>query len=304
MRTELHARLVELATRQHGVVSHEQLDGIGFKPGAIKRMVAAKRLIPKHRGVYAVGHGKLSRLGSLIAAVLACGEDAVLSHRSAAWLWALRPDNRTRVDVTVPRPGQHQRKGIHVHTSQPFDPKDITQIDGIPVTSLARTLLDLAEVVPVDHLAKCIEEAERKRVYNQKAVEDLIQRSPGRRGLKPLTAILADAVLVDPATRKEFERRFQKFLREYRLPRPKRNTLVEGYEVDNVWLKDKLIAELDGFDSHGTRRAFEEDRVRDEKLKLAEYDVIRVTWRRLHTDPEDLANTLRRLLKKSCHHKA
>ncbi len=108
-------------------------------------MIASKRLIPKHRGVYAVGHGKLSKHGSLIAAVLACGEDVVLSHRSAAWLWSLRPDNRTKVDVTVPRPGQSQRKGIQVHTSRPFAKDDVIEIDGIPVTSLARTLLDLAE---------------------------------------------------------------------------------------------------------------------------------------------------------------
>lgn len=299
MRTQLHARLSELASRRHGVVSREQLEEIGFKSGAITRMIAAKRLIPKHRGVYAVGHSKLSRHGALIAAVLACGVDAVLSHRSAAWLWGLRPDNRRRVDVTVPRPGQSQRTGIHVHTSQPFHKDDITEIDGIPVTSLARTLLDLAEVVPVDHVAKCIEEAMRKRIYDHKAVQDLLSRSHGRRGRRPLRLILADAFPIEPATRAELEREFQKLIRTHRLAKPNINTLVEGHEVDAVWLKPKVIVELDGFEGHGTRRAFEDDRVRDATLQLAGYRVIRITWRRLKQQPDEVARTLQELLSRS-----
>ncbi len=280
-------------------MSHAQLEEIGFRSSAIGRMIDAKRLIPKHRGVYALGHGRLSRHGVLIAAVLACGKHAVLSHRSAAWLWGLRPDNRRRVDVTVPRRAGHKRKGIDVHESQPFDPDDITEIDGISVTSLARTLLDLAEVVPLDHLAKCIEEAMRKRIYDHKAVTELLARSPGRRGQKPLRLILNDVVVVDPATRKELERRFQKLLRSHRLPKPERNTLIEGYEVDTVWLKPKVIVELDGFEGHGTRKAFEDDRVRDATLQLAGYRVIRVTWRRLKENPDEVVQMLRALVGES-----
>ncbi|MGZ4200680.1 MAG: DUF559 domain-containing protein [Thermoleophilaceae bacterium] len=197
----------------------------------------------------------------------------------------------------MPRPGRHQRKGIQVHTSGPFHPDDITEIDGIPVTSLARTLLDLAEVVPMDHLAKCVEEAMRKRIYDHRAVFELLERSPGRRGQKPLRAVLTGVVLVDPATRKELERRFQKLLREHRIPKPVRNTLAEGYEVDNVWLEHKLIAELDGYENHGTRKAFEADRLRDANLQLAGYRVIRITWRQLTQEPAEIADLLHRCLR-------
>ncbi len=106
-------------------------------------------------------------------------------------------------------------------------------------------------------------------------------------------------MLVDPATRKELERGLQKLLREHRLPKPVRNTLVEGYDVDAVWLEEKVIAELDGYETHGTRKAFEDDRVRDANLQLAGYRVIRITWRQLKQQPDAVARTLQRLLERS-----
>jgi very-short-patch-repair endonuclease len=168
-------------------------------------------------------------------------------------------------------------------------------MDGIPVTSLPRTLLDLAEVVPQDHVTRAIEEAERKRIFDRKALEELLQRSPGRRGRRPLRAILTDAV-IEPATRAELERRFHQLIQKAGLPKPKINTLVEGFEVDVCWPSHRLIVELDGYETHQTRKAFEDDRERDVALLLAGYRVVRVTWRQLTRQPDQVTSRLRRLL--------
>ena len=287
--------IATLADRQHGVVALWQLFALGIGRGAIEWRIANGRLHPVHQGVYAVGRRKLDWRGVLMAAVLACGPEAVLSHRSAARLWGIRPDNRRNVDVTVPSRGTHRRKGIDAHGARRLDPRDLTKIDGIPVTSLPRTLLDLAEVVPKSHVIRAMTEAERQRIIDVRALEELMARSPGRRGLKPLGEILTDAV-IEPGTREEFEHAFVQFCHAAGLPKPKVNTLVEGYEVDVVWRKGRLIVELDSWAFHRHRKAFEDDRERDIVLALAEYQVIRVTWRQLTRQPAKLAKRLTTLL--------
>src|SRR3954452_20323734 len=137
--------IAELAGRQHGVVALWQLQGLGFGRGAIEWRIAHGRLHRLHLGVYAVGHRKLEWRGVLIAAVRAHGPDAVLSHRSAARLWGIRPDNRRDVDVTVPGRGVRRRPGLHPHGVRKLDQRDVMRIDGILVTTLPRTLLDLAD---------------------------------------------------------------------------------------------------------------------------------------------------------------
>jgi very-short-patch-repair endonuclease len=288
--------LALLAARQHGVVAVWQLRECGVGRGALERRLALGRLHRVHRGVYAVGHRKLQWRGVMMAAVLACGPDAVLSHRSAARLSGVRPDSRRGVDVTVAGSGRRGRPGIDLHAVRALDPRDITRIDGIPVTTLPRTLLDLAEVVPQDHVVRTIEEAERKRIFNRTALEELLARSPGRRGRRPLRSILTDAV-IEPGTREELERRFRQVIREAGLPHPKINTLVEDYEVDAYWPDHKLVVELDGYDTHQTRKAFEDDRERDAVLLLAGYRVVRITWRQLIRKPDEVINRLRRLLR-------
>jgi very-short-patch-repair endonuclease len=226
---------------------------------------------------------------------LACGPKAVLSHRAAARLWGIRPDNRRDVDVTVPSRGAHRRRGIQPHSVRKLDPRDVTKIDGIPVTTLPRTLLDLAEVVPKNHLIRAITEAERQRIIDLNALNELLARSPGRRGRKPLREILTDAV-IEPRTREEFEHAFAQFCHKAKLPRPVVNTTIEGYEVDVLWPASKLIVELDSWAFHAHRKAFEDDRERDIVLALAEYRVIRVTWRQFTREPRKLAARLRALL--------
>jgi very-short-patch-repair endonuclease len=287
--------IAELADRQHGVVAVWQLLELGVGLGAIKYRLAQGRLYFVHTGVYAVGRRKLGWKGVVMAAVLACGPEAVLSHRSAARLWGIRPDNRRDVDVTVPSRGAHRRRGIQPHSVRKLDPRDVTVIDGVPVTTLPRTLLDLAEVVPKSHVIRAMTEAERQRIIDMRALEEAMARSPGRRGLKPLREILTDAV-IEPGTREEFEHAFVEFCHAAGLPKPQVNTLVEGYEVDVVWRKNQLIVELDSWAFHRHRKAFEDDRERDIVLALAEYRVIRVTWRQLTRQPAKLAKRLTTLL--------
>jgi very-short-patch-repair endonuclease len=168
-------------------------------------------------------------------------------------------------------------------------------IDGIPVSTLPRTLLDLADVAPKSHVIRAMTEAEIKGIVDLNALNDLLARSPGRRGLKPLREILVDAA-IDPHTREELEFRFRQLVHNANLPRPVMNTGVEGKLVDVVWKKQKLIVELDSWAFHGHRKAFEDDRERDADLQLADYRVIRVTWRQLTKDPAKVVRRLRKLL--------
>lgn len=288
-------KIAELADRQHRLVALWQLVKMGFHADAVEARVARGRLYRVHQGVYAVGHRQLEWRGVLIAAVLACGPNAVLSHRAAARLWGIRPDNRRDVDVTLPSRGAHHRKGIHPHSVRKLDPRDVTEIDGIPVTTLPRTLLDLAEVVPKSHVIRAMTEAERQQIIDLNALKELLDRSLGRRGRRPLREILADAV-IEPRTREEFEHRFLQLVLDAGLPRPKVNVLVAGYEVDVVWPEQKLIVELDSWKFHRHRKAFEDDRERDVVLALAGYLPIRVTWRQLTKAPARLIQRLRELL--------
>jgi hypothetical protein len=168
-------------------------------------------------------------------------------------------------------------------------------LEGIPVTSVARTLLDLAEVVDLQRLERAFEEADRLRLLDLRAIDDTISRNPGRHGLKTLRALLHSVHPVTE-TRSELERRFVAFCRDAGLPPPSVNAIVEGFEVDAIWTDRRLVIELDSYEFHHTRAAFERDRARDAALQLAGYRVLRLTWRRLSEEPEAVAATIRRLL--------
>jgi hypothetical protein len=287
--------VAELARRQHGVVARWQLDRLGFGPGAIAYRVRTGRLHRLHVGVYAVGHPLVSVRGRWMAAVLAHGPRAVLSHRSAAALWAIRPSAAHRIDVTVPSGTRGRRPGIRVHRTRRLDPEDRVTADGIPVTAVARTLLDIAEVVPPADLERAIEAAEGLRLFDLRAVDEVIARSNGRRGLGPLRRALTDYRPIQ-MTRSELERRFLVLCRAVGLPPPATNAIVAGFEVDVVWHHARLIVELDSRGFHDTQAAFERDRVRDAALLLAGYRVLRVTYRRLVHSPQTVLRELRNLL--------
>ncbi len=292
----LDVLISRLAERQHGVVSLPQLQFLGLSARAVRDRVAAGRLTRIHRGVYAVGHGRLTIRGYWMAAVLAYGPKAVLSHRSAAALHGIRPDNRAKTDVTVPGRSVRQRPGIQVHVSTTLEPADITEIDGIPCTSLARTLLDLAEVIDRQGVERAVSQAEVNRVFDLRAVEDVLVRAAGRRGAAVLRSVLAQydgPTLTD----KELEERFLALCRGASLPSPAVNAWITldggvAYKVDFLWRAERLAVETDGWGSHGTRQAFESDRRRDRRLRLAGWDVVRFTWRDVEHEPGEVTAVL------------
>jgi predicted transcriptional regulator of viral defense system len=291
--------IARLAERQHGVVSLPQLQFLGLSARAVRDRVAAGRLTRIHRGVYAVGHGRLTKRGHWMAAVLAYGPTARLSHRSAAGLEGIRPDNRAKTDVTLPSRSARPRPGIDVHTSTTLVPADVTAIDGIPCTSLPRTLLDLAEVVDERAIAKAVDQAEVLRKFDLRAVNEVLSRAAGRRGAAVLKRVLAEyegPTLTD----RELEERFFALCRSAALPKPAVNewiTLDRGiaYKADFLWRAERLIVETDGWGSHGTRQAFENDRRRDRRLSVAGWTVVRFTWRDVEREPGEVVETLARL---------
>jgi hypothetical protein len=234
-----------------------------------------------------------------MAAVLACGPGALLSHRSAAALWGFRPSAATQIDVSAIGRSRLGQPGILVHLPRHLEDEDSSVREGIPVTSVARTLLDLGQVLRMRDLRRALDEAERLRLFDLRAVERLIARSHGHRGLGMLNTLLADYRGPPPITRSGLERRFLELCYEAGLPPPQTNILVEGYEVDAAWLEHRLIVELDSHGYHGTRAAFENDRVRDAILQAAGYRVIRITDRRMADAPAEVVRLLRALLSPS-----
>ena len=292
-------RIRDLAERQHGVVSLAQLHFLGLSARAVRDRVAAGRLTRIHRGVYAVGHGRLTLRGHWMAAVLAYGPKALLSHRSAAALHGIRPDNRAKTDITVARRSARPRPGIDVHASTTLTAADCTTIGGIPCTSLARTLLDLADVATTRAIERAVNQAEVLRVFDLRAVEEVLSRADGRRGASVLKCVLAryDGPTM---TRKELEERFLALCRRASVPRPEVNAWITlgggiAYEVDFLWRAERLAVETDGWGTHGTRQAFENDRRRDRRLRLAGWTVVRFTWRDVELEPNEVKQALTQL---------
>jgi very-short-patch-repair endonuclease len=287
-----------LAALQHGVASRWQLLLLGLTRRTIEGWIAAGRLHRLYLGVYAVGHRRLTTKGRWMAAVLACGPDAVLSHRAAVALWDLRPapPAGAPVDVTVPGRSRRGQKGIRVHNVRALHDDDRTVLDGIPVTAVHRALLDFAEQARVQQLRLALEAADRRELLDLRRLEQLRARSPGRRGLKPLNAVVA--VLRGPApwTRSELERAFLALIRDAGLPEPQANVLVEGFNVDFWWPEQRLVVEIDSYGFHTDRRRFVSDRFRDTKLQLANCRVLRVTQPRIEPDPRELLSDLTQAL--------
>jgi hypothetical protein len=294
-------QIAKIAARQHGVVSTHQLLDLGLTRSAVNQRVAAGRLHRVHPGAFAVGHPILSREGAYMAAVLACGPGALLSHRSAAALWDLRRSERSRIDVTAPGRRRRAIRRIEAHRSRTLVPRDAARVKNIPCTSVARTLVDLAEVVDLRALERACEQAEILNLFNAEALANALARVRGRHGAPKLRAVLGAAAPGETLTRSELEERFLALCGAAGLPRPEVNAWIpfaggEGAEADFLWRGRGLIVETDGHATHGTRRAFERDRRRDQRLALAGYRVIRFTWRQVARDPGEVAQTVRQLL--------
>lgn len=264
--------VAEIARRQHGAISVQQLREAGLGGNAVFERCRAGRLHRLHRGVYAVGHIAPSKERVWMAAILAMGDGAVLSHRGAAALWELLPSTEGPVDISLPsRNGRRRRQGIHIHRPESLQPEETTRRRGIPVTTPARTLADLRTAVTARELRRAIRQA------------DFLGLPTG------------PDVVVD-RTRSELERRFLWLCRRHRLPAPTVNMPIGGLTVDFCWVEKRLIVETDGYQAHSGRAAFEDDRDRDLKLHALGFEVVHLSYRQVFDRPSEVVAVLKRSL--------
>jgi len=272
------------------MVARWQLLTLGLGEGSIRYRLSIGRLHQVHRSVYAVGHRRLTQQGLWIAATLACGPGALLSHRSAGALWDVCGRGR-QVEVTVVGRAGRSRTQIRIHRAGRLDAEDRAAEGEIPVSSPARTLFDLAEVLDRESLERAFERAERRRLLDLRALDRVRERNPGRRALKPLAALLPSlGPVADLASELEL-------CESEGIELPLTNTLVEGHEVDCLWPAARLVVELDSRAFHAGWVAGERDRRRDLDLKRGGYEVVRVTWRMLDEDTPKLLGLLRSSLR-------
>jgi very-short-patch-repair endonuclease len=263
----------------------------GLSRREIERRLEAGWFVRLHRGVYAVGHTALTRHSHLIAAVYACGPEALASHRAAGWLWGILRGSQP-IEVTAPR-GRKPGKGFVVHRSRLVHDEDRAMRQGIPVTSLARTIVDLADDLKEKRLADAVNEAEVQRLFDLNAVERVLERLPGRKGRHKLMRVLTAYRDVQPFTRSRAERLVFEMCREHGLPTPRVNTWLGSEEVDFYWPDADVVLEFDGGAVHRTTRAFYEDRQRDRSLAARGIHVVRATER---DEPATLAYELKTIL--------
>jgi hypothetical protein len=289
----------ELARRQHMVFGLDQLRQLGLSARAVQKRVCAGRLYRIHHPVYPlVPKALLTREGLCMAAVLACGAGAARSRRSAAALHELRSWGYTRIDVTVPGRSRREHEGVAVHRSTTLTPADVTIVNGIPVTTVHRTLFDLAEVVTARQLERAFDQAEILELLDLKAIQDQLARNPTRPGAKAVRKVLAEHYIGRTATWSENEELLLSITRPLGIPDPDTNRFVilpdggPALRADFVWWEQRVILETDSRKWHLTRRRFEIDRQRDQRLTAAGWRVIRTTWRQMTYRPHELQPVL------------
>lgn len=301
------AQLAATAHDRHAVFSLEELCGLGLAASAVRYRARVGRLHRVHQSVYGlVPLEMLTVRGRYRAAVLACTGSrhaAALSHRSAGDLGGLRACHRRTVEVIVPGRSTHRHDGIQVHRSVNLAPEDITIVDGIPVTTPARTLLDLAAVIPARGLEHALDQAEILRVFDLNELLGQLERNPMHQGAGRLRAALSRYEIGAALTDSELEEAFVAFCPAYGFPLPELHGAIDPGDggvllrPDAVWRGQRVAVEVDGERFHRTRRAFHEDRMRDQRLVAAGWRVIRTTWPQLSERPHELADVLRRLLR-------
>jgi hypothetical protein len=288
--------LAGLASQQHGIVSITQLVAdFGFSRSAVTRAVKAGRLHRLYHGVYAVGHTCLSPHGKCLAAVFACGSGALLSHHSAAWLWGIARWSPVPLNVTAPSP-RRRRPPLRLHYARALTNRDRGEIDRIPVTAMPRTALDLAATLRPRQLMRLLERAEELRLFDLRHFDELLARSHGHPGVGHLRRAL-ESYRPPPFTRSGTERRFLELVIAAGLPRPSTGFVESGYELDMYWPEQRFAVELDTYETHGSRAAFERDHKRQEDLKLEGVEMVRVTGLRLDREPTQVIQRIARLLR-------
>ena len=292
-----------LATTQHAVIALRQCVALGLTKQTVYKRARVGRLFRIHQGVYSlVPRQLLTRYGHWMAAVLACGEGAVLSHRTAAALHQLRATDRVHIEVTVPGATGRARKGIEVHRCTTLSPADVTVVNGIPCTSVARTFLDVGSVLPRRAVERAFDQAEVERVFDLRAIDDVLRRNPTHKGAPVVKSILAEHYIGRTATQSELEEAFLALCRRMGLPAPLVNEWVDlgdgdpAIWADFVWREQRVIVETDGDRFHSSKQARERDTRRDQRVVLAGWKPIRTTWRQVMNRPRELERTLAGLL--------
>jgi predicted transcriptional regulator of viral defense system len=286
-----------LAVAQHGAVEYRHLLVLGFTRHEIRGMVRAGWLHPVYRGVFAVGRRSLPSKGRWMAAVLACGPGALLSHRSAAGLHGLLRTTHSVIDVTVPTERGRDIAGVRTHLSRCLEPHDRTIAHGIPCTSVALTLLDIAAVTNRRQTERACDEAEIQRLVHLQDLQELLERSRGRRGAATLRAVLTEHASGTTLTRSKLEELTLALCRRAQLPAPAVNADAAGasgrvYTVDFLWPQLRVVLETDGYDYHRTRSAIERDRRKQADLVTAGLRVLRSTWRQVEREPDQIGRML------------
>jgi predicted transcriptional regulator of viral defense system len=298
----LDRRICEIAERQHGAIAVRQIAPLGLSASALRDRVAGGRLHRVHAGVVAlVPPAMLTRRGRIMAATLACAAGTAASHRAATTLYELRLAMRRWIDVTTPGSTGRRRPGICVHSGRTLTPADVTVIDNIPCTSLARTLLDIAEDAARREVERALDAAEQQQLLDMRAIDDVLDRADGRRGAKLLRVVLAEHRVGSTLTRNDLEEAFLAIARAIERPPDAVNQWIAfpeggGAEADFVYREQSLIVETDGRDPHTIRKAFNSDRRRDARLMLLGWRVVRFTWQQVTDEPAYVATILRGLL--------
>jgi hypothetical protein len=282
--------MANLAARQYGIVTRDQLNELGYSDRMIDHALQTGRLQAWHRNVFAVGHGGLSRHGLCKAAVMFRGEGALISYQSAIWLWGLEGKLRIPVNVSVRWRG-HGQEAIGLHHCPALRDEDFTTTEGLPVTSVARTLLDYASIARPYRLEFAIDRADRLDILDPAAVDRILDEVRGHRGRGPLAKALT-IYRETGFTRSGGEKKMLAVLAEAGIPRPAVNNFVEGYEVDFYWEHERFGVELDSWEHHRSRRSFEGDRERQENLAMADIETIRITGTRLKHEPRQVAERI------------
>jgi very-short-patch-repair endonuclease len=282
------------ASRQHGLVTREQLRRLGLSNDAILRWSRDGRIHRVARGVYSLGHRNISERGRIHAAALACGPGAIVSHRSAAYLLGIGERSPLVVDVVVPRQGGRKIDGIKAHRVPYPAPHELVIVDGIPCTGPARTIVDLAGTYGEKEVRETVERAASENVLDLAAIDAILESGPRRRGAPCLRRVVEDwrevaATANFEDARSLFEVKLVPLIAAAGLPMPRVNAPVETaeriLEVDLLWEPERFVVEADSRRHHAIEVAFERDHRRNRELMAANYGFLRVTWREAEREP-------------------
>ena len=280
--------IADVASRQHGVITTAQLRFLGLDGDAITRRVVRGQLLPLHRGVYLAGPRPAPTMAPFAAAVLACGEGSLASHRAAISMWKLLPITDGPIDVLSTLARRRSRPGIRTHRTNHLEPWERSVLEGIPVTSPVRSVVDLAETATRPDVEAALNEARVRRLFTQREFGVGVQRARGRRGSGLLISLLRAETGAD-FSRSAAEDLLHSYIRAAGLPRPRRNLRRHGFELDFFWQELRLNVEVDGIEWHSTRDRVNSDRERDARLTAAGVQILRFTWDQLQREAETIA---------------